>query len=76
MRKLSKEGLQYTDKRVGLTNEILAAMAVVKYVFFFALSFFLLFPSFFRKYENVFDFLLIDIDVTHGRRASNLKSKD
>ncbi|XP_025884380.1 ABC transporter C family member 12 isoform X3 [Solanum lycopersicum] len=30
MRKLSKEGLQYTDKRVGLTNEILAAMAVVK----------------------------------------------
>ncbi|XP_049399177.1 ABC transporter C family member 12-like isoform X3 [Solanum stenotomum] len=30
MRKLSKEGLQYTDKRVGLTNEILAAMDVVK----------------------------------------------
>ncbi|XP_059280885.1 ABC transporter C family member 2-like isoform X3 [Lycium ferocissimum] len=30
MRKLSKEGLQHTDKRVGLTNEILAAMDVVK----------------------------------------------
>ncbi|XP_022898991.1 ABC transporter C family member 2-like isoform X2 [Olea europaea var. sylvestris] len=31
MRKLSKEGLIYTDKRVGLTNEILAAMDSVKY---------------------------------------------
>ncbi|XP_019224929.1 PREDICTED: ABC transporter C family member 12-like isoform X1 [Nicotiana attenuata] len=30
MRKLSKEGLQHTDKRVGLTNELLAAMDVVK----------------------------------------------
>ncbi|KAH6791430.1 multidrug resistance-associated protein 13, partial [Perilla frutescens var. frutescens] len=31
MRKLSKEGLQRTDKRVGLMNEILAAMDTVKY---------------------------------------------
>lgn len=30
MRKLSKEGLHRTDKRVGLTNEILAAMDSVK----------------------------------------------
>ncbi|XP_052179623.1 ABC transporter C family member 12-like isoform X3 [Diospyros lotus] len=30
MRKLSKEGLQCTDKRVGLMNEILAAMDTVK----------------------------------------------
>nr|GMD06430.1 ABC transporter C family member 12-like isoform X1 [Ipomoea batatas] len=30
MRKLSKEGLLRTDKRVGLTNEILAAMDAVK----------------------------------------------
>ncbi|KAH7837785.1 hypothetical protein Vadar_017973 [Vaccinium darrowii] len=30
MRKLSKEGLQRTDKRVGLMNEILAAMDTVK----------------------------------------------
>uniref|UniRef100_A0A5B6ZCD8 ABC-type xenobiotic transporter n=1 Tax=Davidia involucrata TaxID=16924 RepID=A0A5B6ZCD8_DAVIN len=30
MRKLSKEGLQHTDKRVGLMNEILAAMDTVK----------------------------------------------
>ncbi|XP_059668420.1 ABC transporter C family member 12-like [Cornus florida] len=30
MRKLSKEGLQHTDKRVGLVNEILAAMDTVK----------------------------------------------
>ncbi|KAK6917096.1 ABC transporter-like, ATP-binding domain [Dillenia turbinata] len=30
MRKLSKEALQHTDKRVGLTNEILAAMDTVK----------------------------------------------
>lgn len=31
MRKLTKEGLQQTDKRVGLMNEILAAMDTVKY---------------------------------------------
>jgi hypothetical protein len=31
MRKLTKEGLQWTDKRVGLMNEILAAMDTVKY---------------------------------------------
>ncbi|KAA8519399.1 hypothetical protein F0562_013655 [Nyssa sinensis] len=31
MRKLSKEGLQCTDKRIGLMNEILAAMDTVKY---------------------------------------------
>ncbi|KAL8214640.1 hypothetical protein R6Q57_004089 [Mikania cordata] len=30
MRKLSKEGLQYTDKRVGLMSEILAAIQTVK----------------------------------------------
>ena len=32
MKKLSKEGLQRTDKRVSLMNEILAAMDAVKYV--------------------------------------------
>ena len=31
MRKLTKDGLQLTDKRVGLVNEILAAMDTVKY---------------------------------------------
>ncbi|CAL5364389.1 unnamed protein product [Camellia sinensis] len=36
MRKLSKEGLQRTDKRVGLMNEILAAMDTVKYSLIFA----------------------------------------
>ncbi|KAK9936892.1 hypothetical protein M0R45_013714 [Rubus argutus] len=30
MRKLTKDGLQLTDKRVGLVNEILAAMDTVK----------------------------------------------
>ncbi|KAF3485182.1 hypothetical protein F2Q69_00053759 [Brassica cretica] len=30
MRKLTKEGLQWTDKRVGIMNEILAAMDTVK----------------------------------------------
>lgn len=30
MRKLTKEGLQWTDRRVSLTNEILAAMDTVK----------------------------------------------
>lgn len=77
MRKLSKEGLQYTDKRVGLTNEVLAAMDVVKYGFF---CFFFFFPFvsllFFRKSGNGLDFLWIEIDVIHGRRASNLKSKE
>lgn len=33
MQKLSKEGLQRTDKRIGLMNEILAAMDTVKYAF-------------------------------------------
>lgn len=33
MQKLSKEGLQRTDKRIGLMNEILAAMDTVKYDF-------------------------------------------
>lgn len=32
MQKLTKEGLQRTDKRIGLMNEILAAMDTVKYV--------------------------------------------
>ncbi|KAL8236017.1 hypothetical protein R6Q59_017098 [Mikania micrantha] len=31
MQKMSKEGLQRTDKRIGLMNEILAAMDTVKY---------------------------------------------
>ena len=31
MRKQTKKGLQGTDKRVELTNEILAAMETVKY---------------------------------------------
>ncbi|KAL5577346.1 hypothetical protein UlMin_019045 [Ulmus minor] len=31
MQKLSKKGLQYTDKRIGLMNEILAAMDTVKF---------------------------------------------
>jgi len=33
MKKLSKEGLQRTDKRIGLMNETLGAMDTVKYVF-------------------------------------------
>ena len=32
MQKWSKEGLQRTDRRIGLMNEILAAMDTVKYV--------------------------------------------
>jgi len=31
MKKLTKEGLQQTDKRVGLMNEILSTMDTVKY---------------------------------------------
>ena len=33
MRKLTKEGLSCTDKRVGLMNEILSAMDIVKYIY-------------------------------------------
>ena len=36
MRKLSKEGLRRTDTRVGIMNEILAAMDTVKYSSIFA----------------------------------------
>lgn len=35
MQKYSKEGLQRTDKRIGLMNEILAAMDTVKYDLFY-----------------------------------------
>ena len=31
MKKLTKEGLQQTDKRVGLMNEILSTMDTIKY---------------------------------------------
>jgi ATP-binding cassette, subfamily C (CFTR/MRP), member 1 len=34
MQKLTKEGLQRTDKRIGLMNEVLAAMDTVKYIIF------------------------------------------
>jgi hypothetical protein len=34
MQKLTKEGLQRTDKRISLMNEVLAAMDTVKYVIF------------------------------------------
>ena len=40
MQKLSKEGLQRTDKRIGLMNEILAAMDTVKYDYFVMSSLF------------------------------------
>lgn len=36
MQKLTKEGLQRTDKRISLMNEVLAAMDTVKYVIFVA----------------------------------------
>ena len=39
MQKLSKEGLQRQDKRIGLMNEILAAMDTVKYVSFWVQQF-------------------------------------
>lgn len=32
MQKMTKQGLEWTDRRVGLMNEILAAMETVKYV--------------------------------------------
>lgn len=38
MQKLTKEGLQRTDKRIGLMNEILAAMDTMKYVNFVKLA--------------------------------------
>lgn len=34
MQKFSKEGLKSTDKRIGLINEVLAAMDTVKYGLF------------------------------------------
>lgn len=35
MQKLTKEGLQRTDKRISLMNEILAAMDTVKYAYIY-----------------------------------------
>lgn len=51
MQKLSKEGLQRTDKRIGLMNEILAAMDTVKYDLFPEQLFHFPFKVFYRPFE-------------------------
>lgn len=67
MQKLSKEGLQRTDKRISLMNEILAAMDTVKYV--------LNNEELFRK-VNLLIFQIVCVpDVMHGSKASNQKSR-
>ena len=65
MRKWSKEGLQRTDKRIGLMNEILVAMDTVKYDLFLEQLFHFPFMVFYRSFEYrirlvnyEFDFML------------------
>lgn len=52
MQKLSKEGLQRTDKRIGLMNEILAAMDTVKYETFWIEMLFLLYMQYVVYIDN------------------------
>lgn len=69
MRKLTKEGLQQTDRRVSLMNEILAAMDTVKYG-----CITLAFPFGFHMPVTVIAPTLCSknaSDVMHGRRASS-----
>ena len=53
MRKWSKEGLQRTDKRIGLMNEILAAMDTVKYDLFLEQLFYFPFKVFFIELLSI-----------------------
>jgi hypothetical protein len=55
MQKLTKEGLQRTDKRIGLMNEVLAAMDTVKYVYISHsfICFFCLLNAFFSQTNNI-----------------------
>lgn len=72
MQKLTKEGLQRTDKRIGLMNEILAAMDTVKYVFV-CFSFIFWFDENLYWYLFLLPFFLAD--VMHGSKASSQKYK-
>ena len=51
MQKLSKEGIERTDKRIGLMNEILTGMDTVKYDLFRKQLFRFPFNVFYRALE-------------------------
>ena len=51
MQKLSKEGIQCTDKRIELMNEILVAMDTVKYDLFRKQLFHFPFKVFYKPFE-------------------------
>lgn len=74
MRKLTKEGLQWTDKRVGITNEILASMDTVKYDRLFLVIPFSSFLDVAFLNQLLYYFFLLD--AMHGRRALSRVSKE
>lgn len=72
MQKLSKQGLQRTDKRIGLMNEILAAMDTVKYDSI-SVVYFLYIRGF--KLTVPFDYFSNGSDVMHGKVVFNPRYK-
>lgn len=72
MQKLSKEGLQRTDKRIGLMNEILAAMDTVKYDSILAICLHMLLGFIFIVFIVYFP---NGSGVMHGRVVSNPRYK-
>lgn len=78
MRDLTKEGLQRTDKRIGLMNEILAAMDTVKCVrlCIFQKSVLFVFHVQNRMLENfIYESYKDNADAMHGRKVSRTRCK-
>lgn len=73
MRRLTKEGLLRTDQRVGLTNEILAAMDTVKYAWYFWECFLTVLGD---SYSNHSGFLLNKQILCVGRKFQIKGSTD
>jgi hypothetical protein len=73
MQKLTKEGLQRTDKRISLMNEVLAAMDTVKYVIFIFFISLLLTPRFGYNYFNFQKLLLLGVML--GSKASSQRCR-
>lgn len=75
-RKFSREGLECTDKRAGLMNEILAAMETVKYVLSYLIQFFL-FGMMLTLQVSGIQYIALDICqmLRMGGELSNKSSK-
>ncbi len=71
MQKLTKEGLQRTDRRISLMNEILAAMDTVKYALHLLVFLLEVVLKFWYKLFQTFSWL----DVMLGSKVSSQKCR-